>query len=109
MGWLERLIHNEVTPIVTPIGLIPKYDDLKKLFAELVDKDYELELYNKQFSLYIDNIIKRIDLQYEAFKAEANVPDLCFRIYDEQKQGLLALKEKYGSIATPDQLEGEAG
>ena len=108
MGWLERLIHNEVTPIETPIGLIPKYEDLKKLFADLIQKDYDQELYIKQFSLYIDNIIKRIELQYEAFKAEANVPDLCFQIYDEQKQGLLVLKKKYGSIVTPDQLENEA-
>jgi len=75
------------------------------LFNSLIDKKYDLDLYNRQFSLYIDNIIKRIDLQSDAYKKDENVPDRLFKIYDEQKKGLLALKEKYGSIVTPEQLK----
>jgi len=105
MGWLERRVHNDVSAIATPIGLLPKYEDLKELFKSLIDKEYDRELYNRQFSLYIDNIIKRIDLQTDAYKKDENVPDRLFKIYDEQKKGLLALKEKYGSIVTPEQLE----
>ncbi|OQY15545.1 MAG: phosphoenolpyruvate carboxykinase (GTP) [Desulfobacterium sp. 4572_20] len=105
MGWLERRVHNDVSAIATPIGLLPKYEDLKELFNSLIDKEYDRELYNRQFSLYIDNIIKRIDLQADAYKKDENVPDRLFKIYDEQKKGLLALKEKYGSIVTPEQLE----
>lgn len=105
MGWLERRVHNDVSAIATPIGLLPKYEDLKELFKSLIDKKYDRELYNRQFSLYIDNIIKRIDLQTDAYKKDENVPDKLFKIYDEQKKGLLALKEKYGSIVTPEQLE----
>jgi phosphoenolpyruvate carboxykinase (GTP) len=109
MGWLERRAHNDVSAIVTPIGLLPKYQDLKKLFKSLIDKEYDRELYNRHFSLYIDNIIKRIDLQSDAYKKDENVPDKLFQIYDEQKKGLLALKEKYGSIVTPEQLEEATG
>lgn len=105
MGWLERRVHNDVSAIATPIGLLPKYEDLKELFKSLIDKEYDRELYNRQFSLYIDNIINRIDLQADAYKKDENVPDKLFKIYDEQKKGLLALKEKYGSIVTPEQLE----
>ncbi len=105
MGWLERRVHNDASAIATPIGLLPKYEDLKELFKSLIDKEYDRELYNRQFSLYIDNIIKRIDLQTDAYKKDENVPDKLFKIYDEQKKGLLALKEKYGSIVTPEQLE----
>ena len=109
MGWLERRVHNDVSAIATPIGLLPKYEDLKELFKSLIDKEYDRELYNRQFSLYIDNIIKRIDLQTDAYKKDENVPDKLFKIYDEQKKGLLALKEKYGSIVTPEQLEEATG
>jgi len=109
MSWLERLIYNEVSPIETPIGLIPRYEDLKKLFKTLIDKDYPEDLYHKQFSLYIDNIVKRIDMQSEAFKKEEHVPPRLFEIYEEQKKGLLALKEKYGPIVTPLQVEMAAG
>ncbi|MCJ7684982.1 MAG: phosphoenolpyruvate carboxykinase (GTP), partial [Desulfobacteraceae bacterium] len=56
MGWLERRVHNDVSAIATPIGLLPKYEDLKELFKSLIDKEYDRELYNRQFSLYIDNI-----------------------------------------------------
>ncbi len=105
MGWLERCVHNDVEAIETPIGLIPKYEDLKKLFKTLINKDYERDLYDRQFSLYIDNIINRIDLQTEAYKKDENVPDKLFEIYEEQKRELLTLKKKYGPIVTPAQLE----
>ncbi len=39
LGWLERRAHGDVEAIETPIGYIPKYEDLKPLFAE-IDKDY---------------------------------------------------------------------
>ena len=81
------------------------YEDLRKLFKEIVDKDYTEDLYTKQFSLYIDNIVGRIDLQAEAYGKEENVPAKLFEVLGEQKQGLLALKEKHGPIVTPDKLQ----
>jgi phosphoenolpyruvate carboxykinase (GTP) len=105
MAWLERRVHNEVEAIETPIGYIPKYEDLKKLFKDRIDKDYPQDLYGKQFSLYIDNIIARIDMQEEAYGKEKNIPDRLFEVLKKQRQGLLELKEKFGPIVTPEQLE----
>jgi phosphoenolpyruvate carboxykinase (GTP) len=105
MGWLDRLIHNEVESIATPVGLLPKYEDLKAMFSEILGKEYPKELYDKQFALYIDNILARIELQYDAFKKEENIPDRLFEIYDEQKRDLLELKDKYGSIVLIEQVE----
>ena len=102
MGWLDRLIHDEVGSIETPVGLLPKYDDLKALFKEILDKDYPRELYDKQFSLYIDKILARIDLQYQAFKKEENIPGKLFAIYDSQKKDLLALKAEFGEVVAPE-------
>ena len=89
--------------IETPIGYIPKYEDLKPLFAE-IGKDYPRELYDRQFSFYIENIVARIDLQKEAYGKETDVPPRLFEVYAEQRDGLMALKEKYGAVVTPDQL-----
>ncbi|MFC1859450.1 phosphoenolpyruvate carboxykinase (GTP) [Thermodesulfobacteriota bacterium] len=105
MAWLERRAHNEIDAIETPIGYIPKYEDLKKLFKERIDKEYPQDLYVKQFSLYIDKIISRVDLQEDAYSKEKNTPDRFFKVLKEQRQGLVELKEKYGSIVTPQQLE----
>jgi phosphoenolpyruvate carboxykinase (GTP) len=70
LGWLERHAHNEVEVIETPVGNLPKYKDLKDLFKSIIDKEYPEALYEKQFSLYIDNIVARIDLQIEAYRKE---------------------------------------
>ena len=104
MAWLERRAHGEVDAIDTPIGFLPKYEDLKDLFKAKIDKDYPQDLYIKQFSLYLDNIIARIDLQIEAYGKEKNIPQKLFDIYKEQRQELVTLKNKYGAVVTPKQL-----
>jgi len=105
LSWLERLAHNDAEVISTPVGNLPKYQDLKQLFKTIINKEYPEELYVKQFSLYIDNIISRIDLQNDAYSKEQNIPPQFFEILKDQKQGLAALKEKFGSVVTPSNLE----
>jgi phosphoenolpyruvate carboxykinase (GTP) len=107
MGWLERRAHRDVDAIRTPIGHIPKYEDLRPLFLE-IDKEYPKDLYDRQFSLYIDNILGRIHLQKEAYSEERNVPWRLFEIYDKQRIELEAFKEKYGTIVSVEQLIAEA-
>jgi phosphoenolpyruvate carboxykinase (GTP) len=109
MNWLERRSYGDIDAIETPIGFIPKYEDLKDLFAEKISKEYPRDLYDMHFSLYVDNILGRIDLQEEAYGKEENVPSELFAVYAEQRKGLEALKEKYGSVVTPAQLEEAAG
>ncbi len=104
LGWLERRFHKEADAIETPMGFIPKYEDLKKLFKDIIGKEYPEDLYVKQFSLYIDNIVARLDLQKAAYGKEKNVPARLFEILDEQREGLAALKEKFGAIVAPAQL-----
>ena len=105
LSWLERHAHNEVDVIKTPIGNLPKFDDLKDLFQSLINKEYTKELYIKQFSLYVNNIVARIDLQIEAYGKEPDIPVRLFEVLKEQKEGLVALRDKYGPIVTPSQLE----
>ena len=104
LTWLERRAHDEVKAIDSPIGFIPLYDDLKLIFNETIAKEYTKELYDKQFSFYIDNIIARIDLQKKAYSEERDCPQRIFEVYDEQRAGLEELKSKYGAVVSPDQL-----
>lgn len=103
LGWLGKRANGDVDAINTPIGLIPKYDDLKELFSE-IDKDYPQDLYNKQFAFYVENIIARIDLQEAAYSKENNIPKKLFDIYADQKKELEKLKEKYGSVVSVEQI-----
>jgi phosphoenolpyruvate carboxykinase (GTP) len=108
LGWLELRANGDVGAIETPIGFIPKYEDLERMFGE-IDKEYPRDLYDKQFAFYVDNIIGRIDLQEEAYRKEGNVPPKLFEVYEEQRAGLEALKEKYGPIVSVEQLIEAAG
>ena len=107
LGWLELRAHGDIDAIETPIGFIPKYEDLKDLFAG-IGKEYPKELYDKQFAFYVDNILARIDLQEEAYRKEENIPARLFEVYAEQRVGLEALKARYGAIVSVEQLM-EAG
>lgn len=103
LGWLELYANGDVAAIETPIGYIPQYEDLQGLFSR-IGKAYPRELYDKQFAFYVDNILARISLQEEAYRKETGVPEALFEVYQEQCQGLEALKAAYGSIVTVEQL-----
>ncbi|PID74373.1 MAG: phosphoenolpyruvate carboxykinase (GTP) [Desulfobacterales bacterium] len=103
LGWLELFAHGDVEAITTPIGLLPKYDDLRTLFAG-IGKEYPKALYDMQFAIYVDKIIARIDLQREAYSKEADIPETLFAVYTKQKEELLELKKEHGSIVAIDLL-----
>jgi phosphoenolpyruvate carboxykinase (GTP) len=107
LAWLERMAHDEVEAIETPIGYLPRYDDLERLFRETIDKNYPQALYVQQFSLYIDNIVARIDLQRDAYSKNTDTPSRLFEVLTAQREGLMALKAKHGPIVAPVQLEAE--
>ena len=70
------------------------------------DKEYPRSLYEKQFSLYVDNIVKRIELQEKAYAKEEGIPNQLFDILASQKQVLSQLKTQKGSIVSPDHFAG---
>jgi phosphoenolpyruvate carboxykinase (GTP) len=105
--WMRimALMHQgKVETIWTPIGRIPKYQDLKRLFKEVIDKEYEKDLYTKQFSLYVENLIQRVDMSITEFAKEKGMDDAFFDILDTWRRDLVALKVTVGAIVTPDQM-----
>jgi phosphoenolpyruvate carboxykinase (GTP) len=105
LSWLERYAHGDLKGIDTPIGFIPRHTDLAALFRDLIGKDYPRELYDRQFSFYMDNILARIALQEEAYRKEKKVPARIFEVYAEQRRGLEDLKARFGPVVSPAQLE----
>jgi phosphoenolpyruvate carboxykinase (GTP) len=103
LGWLELLAHGDVDTIPSPIGLLPKYEDLRRLF-EGIGKRYPPELYEMQFSLYVDNMLDHIALQEDAYGAEPGIPVRLFEVYTEQREGLEELRASCGSVVSVKQL-----
>ena len=108
--WMELRVHNEVDAVKTPTGYIPKYEDLKKLFKQVLNKDYAKEDYIKQFTIRVPENLAKIE-RVQRFYQE-NVTDTpleMFGILYMQRQRLLEAKEKYGDYISPENFEKEAG
>lgn len=102
LKWMELRSHNEVEAIEVPTGFIPKYEDLNKLFNEVLKKDYSKEDYVNQFSVRVPENLAKIDRVEEFYKTKvADTPQILFEVLEEQKQRLIAAQEKYGDNISP--------
>ena len=88
--WMEGRIHNEYEAIETPIGFIPKYDDLKKLFADIFQREYTREEYTKAFSIRKDALFERLKRVEAIYQLEKNIPQGFFDELNSQKQRILS-------------------
>jgi phosphoenolpyruvate carboxykinase (GTP) len=103
--WMERRINNEVEVLKTPTGYIPKYDDLKKLFKEVLKKDYPKADYDKQYTVRIPELLAKIARIVEIYNTKVlNTPKVLYDVLEEQKKRLLEYQKKFGDYIAPDKL-----
>ncbi len=99
--WMERRIHGEAEIVRTPTGLIPQYEDLRRLFDELMDKAYTEEDYVEQFSVRCAKLLEKTDRIEEVYRSEVDVPDRLFEILHEQRDRLETLRAAKGDVVSP--------
>jgi phosphoenolpyruvate carboxykinase (GTP) len=95
--WMELRVHNDVDAKIAPTGIIPKYEDLRLLFKQILNKEYSREDYKRQFTIRVpENLakIERVEKFYEEKVADA--PEELFVILNQQRERLLKAKEKFG-------------
>ncbi len=96
--WMEGRVHGEYDAIETPIGYIPKYEDLKSLFMQVFNREYSRDLYEKQFSIRIQKFLEKIERMEKIYADEKDIPEAFNTVMQNQKDKLLAYKEKYGKV-----------
>jgi len=102
LHWMEKRAHGEVGAYETPTGLIPKFEDLKPMFKELIDEDYTREDYEYQFAFRCDEWLSKLERSTKYF--QDNVPDCPERVYqrwNELAETVKAAKEKHGAAIAP--------
>lgn len=108
--WAELRVNGDVDAIETPTGLIPKYEDLKKLFEDHLGIQYSQADYVRQFTIRIpENLAKfgRIENIYrEKF---SDTPQLVFDIFSEVRKRLKEAEDKYGDYISPFDLTARQG
>ena len=88
MLWAEARVHGEVDAIETPVGFIPKYEDLVPLFQSALNKSYSREDYDAQFTVRIEAYRAKWQRMANIF-AKYDMPD---KFEDELKAQIERLK-----------------
>ncbi|MHA1732774.1 MAG: phosphoenolpyruvate carboxykinase (GTP) [Promethearchaeota archaeon] len=106
--WAEGRTHGEYSAIETPIGLIPKWEDLKTLFKEVFDLDYTLDEYREQFSIRVDKWLEkldRMDALYKKEEANGEIPEFFWEELKKERARLEQAKQAHGkAVIPPDQF-----
>lgn len=103
--WMELRIHGDVDAITCPTGRIPRYDDLVKLFTQVLKKEYTKEDYVRQFTIRVPENLAKIDRVQKYHKE--NVPNSPRIVYDTLKAARKRLNEarnKHGDYISPFDL-----
>jgi len=92
--WAEGRANGDYDAIKTPVGFIPKYEDLKNLFKLYLKKDYAEKDYIKQFSIRIKYFLEKLIRIESMYKKESYVPDFFWNILNEERAKLRELKDQ---------------
>jgi phosphoenolpyruvate carboxykinase (GTP) len=104
--WMELRVHGEVEAIRGPTGYIPKYEDLRRLFKQVLNKVYSKEDYIKQFTIRISENLAKIDRVSRFYQENVtDTPLELFGILYMQRQRLIEAQTKHGDYISPEDLQ----
>lgn len=104
--WMELRVHDEAGAIKSPTGYLPEYEDLRRLFKQVLGKDYRKEDYIKQFTIRVPENLAKIERVERFYKERvADVPIKLFTILSQQRKRLIKAKEKFGDYISPENFK----
>jgi len=93
--WAEGRVYSEFEAVETPVGLIPKYEDLRTLFVRELNKDYAKAEYLQQFSLRVTKYLEKMERMIKIFE-NIEMPAAFTEELKTQNERLKLAKAKYG-------------
>ncbi|MDP6108053.1 MAG: phosphoenolpyruvate carboxykinase (GTP), partial [Candidatus Brocadiia bacterium] len=100
--WAELRVHAEVGAIRTPTGLIPLYEDLVRLFRDVLGKDYARLDYVEQFQTRGPENLAKLDRIEDIFRTRvADTPPVVFEVLSGQRRRLEEALETCGDYVSP--------
>jgi phosphoenolpyruvate carboxykinase (GTP) len=101
--WIELRSNADAGALKTPTGFIPKYEDLHRLFKEVLDKEYTREAYAQQFTVRVPENLQKIDRIRKIYETKVkNPPRILFDALEAQRRRLEEARTKYGDYIPPD-------
>ncbi len=99
--WAEGRVNGEYKAIKTPVGYIPYYEDLNKLFKQVFDRDYSKEEYDLEFSIRLDKYFEKHARMDELYKNETGMPREFWDEHNRIKKELESVKTKSNKSVLP--------
>ena len=104
--WMELRVNGDVQARQTPTGSIPLYEDIKKLFKQVREKEYSKKDYIKQFTIRVPENLAKIKRVREFWKNKvSDTPDEVFDVLDKQEERLLKAQEDFGDYIAPEMFD----
>jgi phosphoenolpyruvate carboxykinase (GTP) len=106
LHWAEARVHNEVGAWETPTGMIPKYEDLRPLFKNLLGEDYQQADYEYQFSFRCEGWMAKLQRSMEFFHKNCpGTPERVYQSWQMTMNKIKAAQEKYGTVIPPGKYQ----
>jgi phosphoenolpyruvate carboxykinase (GTP) len=99
--WMELRVHGEAEAIDAATGKIPVYEDLQKLFKEVLNTEYTQDQYVEQFTINVDANLAKLDRMDEIYATVDDTPQAMKDEMAAQRKRLEELKEAKGSMISP--------
>ncbi|MCW3136696.1 MAG: phosphoenolpyruvate carboxykinase (GTP) [Canidatus Methanoxibalbensis ujae] len=100
--WMELRIHDDVSAIKTPTGLIPRYEDIAQIFKTLLDREYTKEDYMKQFTVRVPENLLKIERVRAFWESVPDAPEEVLEELNEQEKRLINAREEFGDYISPE-------
>lgn len=104
LKWMELRVHGEAGAIEAPTGLIPKYEDLARLFRKHLDKDYTRDDYVEQFTIRIPENLAKLERIEAIYRDVADAPEAVRQTIAAQRERLEDLRAATGDYVSPLEL-----
>ena len=102
--WMDLRVNGEVEVLDAACGLIPKYDDLAKLFQQVLGKEYTQQDYVAQFTIRIPECLAKIGRMEVIYADVADTPQAMADELAAERKRLEALQAAKGDYVSPFDL-----
>ena len=100
--WAELRVNGDVEGLKTPTGVIPKYEDLAKLFKDNLDAEYTQADYVQQFTIRIPQNLAKLDRVEKVYRQKvADTPEIVYETFAAARKRLQEAAAKYGDNISP--------
>jgi phosphoenolpyruvate carboxykinase (GTP) len=99
--WMELRVHGDADAVTAPTGMIPKYEDLRRLFKQVLDREYTQDEYVEQFMIRIPENLGKIERIEKVYRDVGDTPQILFQTLKDQRKRLEELRGKKGEYVSP--------